>query len=130
MSAPSAVAAPFTGGGRERGSGSVLTLALVVAIVVLGMALVSAGARTLARVDAQNAADLAALAGAHAARGHAAQGDESREAACEAASAAARANRATVVRCAAAGATLTVLVRGGRGAEASAVAGPAWARAP
>ncbi|MCL2594364.1 MAG: pilus assembly protein TadG-related protein [Promicromonosporaceae bacterium] len=52
----------------ERGAGTVLALGLIAVIALLGLSLGALGAAQQARVAAQTAADLAALAGASAGR--------------------------------------------------------------
>ncbi|WP_084104723.1 Rv3654c family TadE-like protein [Demequina sp. NBRC 110056] len=113
----------------DRGSGSVVALAVVVAAVLLGLALIAAAAEAHSRVLAQHAADQAALAGAYAARGALAMGADATGAGCEAAREGARANGVALVRCAVRRADVTVEVRAPSGVGAVAVAGPAFAAA-
>ncbi|MFW2512377.1 pilus assembly protein TadG-related protein [Demequina sp. SO4-13] len=115
---------------HERGSGSVVALAVVMVVLVVGAAIVAGAAASATRVAAQQAADEAALAGAHAARGEVALGRDPAARACEMAAAAAGDNGARSTRCAVVGAVVTVevtLTRARLDAVALAVAGPAFA---
>jgi secretion/DNA translocation related TadE-like protein len=111
---------------RERGSATVITLAVGLVAVLMAMTVAAAGAAMVARQRAQAAADLAALAAA----GDATEGEAG---ACAAARQIAGANGAEIVHCGLNGwdAIVTVSVRphgtaGGLGvATASARAGPA-----
>ncbi|WP_448062189.1 Rv3654c family TadE-like protein [Cellulomonas hominis] len=78
-------------GGPDRGSGSVLALALIAVLLVVALALGMVSGALSARGTAQTAADLAALAGAEAAR--------SGVSACGRAKAAAARNGAALVEC-------------------------------
>ena len=105
----------------DRGAGAVLAVALVTAVVVLGLAGVSLAAALSARQRVIGAADLAALAAADAASG-AISGVP-----CEVAAAVARGNGARLAGCAASGLVIDVTVVGsfaGIPIEGSARAGP------
>ena len=93
----------------ERGAATVLVTACVGVLLLVGCALAVVAAMIAAHRSAQAAADLAALAGAVAARDG---GDP-----CAAAGSVAAANGARVLRCAAAGPEVTVEVE---------VPGPRW----
>lgn len=114
----------------DRGSASILTLAIVMVVVMLGAAIVAGAAASAVRVAAQHAADEAVLAGAHVARGERALGRDPAARACSAASVAAGDNGAHSRRCAVDGAVVTVEVslrRGPAEVRATAVAGPGHA---
>jgi secretion/DNA translocation related TadE-like protein len=105
----------------EAGAGAVLAIALVMAVVVFGLAGVSLAAALSARQRVIGAADLAALAAADAASG--AIGG----APCEVAASVARGNSARLSGCEANGLVVTVTVVGsfaGIPIEARARAGP------
>lgn len=115
---------------RDRGAASILTIALVVVVLMVGAVIVAGAASSAARVGAQHAADEAALAAAHAARGERARGLDPTSRACEVAASAAADNGARSTRCVVLGAVVTVeisLQRGRIEATATAVAGPAHA---
>ena len=102
-----------------------IAVALVVATVLLGVAVMAAAGHVRARVEAQHGADAAALAGAFAARAAVAQGADAQEAGCGAAREAGGLVGVQVDRCAAVGAVVTVAVRvTGQDAVVIAVAGP------
>ncbi|HEV7740978.1 MAG TPA: Rv3654c family TadE-like protein [Pseudolysinimonas sp.] len=106
----------------ERGSGSVLALALLGAAVIVAVAVLGLGSALATRQRVIAAADGAALAAADAAAG-AVPGDP-----CAAASGVAAANRATLVDCALDGLVATVEVSGRFGPvpfRARSTAGPA-----
>ncbi len=114
----------------DRGGASVLTLAVVVAVLLIGAVIVAGAAHSAARVSAQHAADEAALVGAHAARGERALGRDPAARACSVAASAARDNGARTTRCVVVGSVVTVEVSLSRGridAQATSVAGPAHA---
>lgn len=105
----------------ERGAGAVLAIALVMAVVVIGLAGVTLASALSARQRVIGAADLAALAGADAASG--AIGGVP----CEVAAGVVRANGARLAGCEAAGLVVTVTAVGsfaGMPMEARARAGP------
>jgi secretion/DNA translocation related TadE-like protein len=105
----------------DRGAGAVLAIALVMAVVVIGLAGVSLAAGLSARQRVIGAADLAALAAADAASG--AIGG----APCEVANRVAEGNGARLTGCKADGLIVTVTVAGsfaGIPIEARARAGP------
>ncbi|WP_230977541.1 Rv3654c family TadE-like protein [Georgenia yuyongxinii] len=117
------------GDGRERGSGTVLGLALVVVLVILAVAVVGLARAVHARGTAQSAADLAALAAASAL--HRAGG--SIDDPCTVAARVVEANDAEPAGCAVSGAVVEVRARvvvlgqsdGVLVARATARAGPA-----
>lgn len=105
----------------DRGSGAVLAIALVLAVVVIGLAGVSLAAALSARQRVIGAADLAALGAADAASG--AIGGVP----CQVATGVARANGGRLAACTATGLVVTVTVVGsfaGIPIEAHSTAGP------
>ena len=105
----------------DRGAGAVLAIALVMAVVVIGLAGVTLAAALSARQRVIGAADLAALAAADAASGAIAG------APCEVAAAVVRGNGARLTNCEAQGLVLSVTASGsfaGIPITASARAGP------
>jgi len=116
----------------EDGAGSVLVLAMLGVVVVLGLALGSLGAARVARAGAQSAADLAALAAADQLALGRVLGTSDVEGACARAREVAVRNGASVESCAHEGGGV-VVVRVARvtsfgPARAAARAGPASAR--
>ncbi|WP_297083652.1 Rv3654c family TadE-like protein [uncultured Demequina sp.] len=107
----------------ERGSATVLALALVVVALVLGAAVVALAGQAHARVLAQHAADAAALAGARQARTAVASAQIPDGVACEAARRVARAVEAELASCVVRGADVTAEATV-YGVSAVAVAGP------
>jgi secretion/DNA translocation related TadE-like protein len=104
----------------ERGSATVLTLALIAVVIAAALVAAAVGSVAADRARARGAADLSALAAAHAERVRDAglQGAE----ACDVGAAVALANQTTVVECrVAADGSVTVTVRAGTAT--------AWARA-
>ncbi|CAB4725591.1 MAG: hypothetical protein F2667_11915 [Actinobacteria bacterium] len=95
----------------EQGAATVLAVACLAVLLLLGVALGEVAALVRAHRQAQSAADLAALAGAGA--GAAGAGSD----ACDAAARIARANHARLVGCALSGADVTVTAE---------VSGPHW----
>jgi secretion/DNA translocation related TadE-like protein len=91
---------------NDRGAGAVLAIALVMAVVVFGLAGVSLAAALSARQRVIGAADLAALAAADAASG--AIGG----APCDVAAGVVRANGTRLAGCSSAGLVVTVTVAG------------------
>ena len=115
---------------NDHGGASVLAIGLIAVLLMIGGAIMFTAAASAAQLAAQHAADEAALAGAHAARARVALAEPVAATACVAARVAARENGASVTRCVAAGATVTVDVERSRGpvqTHARAVAGPAHA---
>ncbi|WP_432983797.1 Rv3654c family TadE-like protein [Dactylosporangium sp. CA-233914] len=106
---------------RERGSASIICLAVGVALMLMALGFLAGGGVIVARHRARNAADAGALAGAMAVVGGA-------RAACAAAGRLAEENDARLVSCAVAGPIVTVTVevvaRTGLAARAEARAGP------
>lgn len=114
----------------EQGGASVLAIAVIATVLMIGGAVMFAAAASAAQIAVQHAADEAALAGARAARAQVALGESVAATACAAARGAASEQGATVTRCVTAGAVVTVSVELSRGpttANAQAVAGPASA---
>ena len=114
----------------DRGGASVLAIALIATVLMLGGTLMFAAAASAAQIAVQHAADEAALVGARAARAQVALGEPVSAIACAAARGAASEQGATVTRCVTAGAVVTVdvaLSRGPARVSAQAVAGPASA---
>ena len=91
------------GSRRDRGSATVLVLAVGLVLLIAGLAGAALGAAQVARHRAQTAADLAALAGA-------ARAVEGTGPACARAGALAAANHARLLRCARDGWEVTVTV--------------------
>lgn len=117
-------------GPRDRGGATVLALALIAVVLLVGGAVIFAAASSAVAIAAQHAADQAALAGARQARAQAALGHSDANATCTAAREAAREHQATVTRCVEAATVVTVNVQMSRGwaqEQARAVAGPAYA---
>lgn len=111
----------------DRGSGSVLAVAIVGAVVVVALAAMAATSAFAARQAAVGAADAAALAAADVRLG--VVGGE----ACEVAARVAAANRASLVSCSARGAVVTVQVQAevlGASVRVASRAGPHPRRAP
>lgn len=104
-----------------------VALAIVVAVLLLGAVVIGTAAQSHARVQAQHAADGAALAGAFAAREAVAAGSDAQAEGCGQARSTAVLMGARVSRCEARGAVVTVKVEGARGVTAVAVAGPRFA---
>lgn len=117
----------FLGCGDDRGSGTVLVLALVAVALVVAAMLGLLGSAQLGRGRAQTAADLGALAGASRLLAGGSPGDP-----CPVAAEVVRRNGARLTSCTDEGAgvvTVRVVVRGAAGsATASARAGPTSAR--
>lgn len=114
----------------ERGGASVLAIALIATVLMVGGAVMFAAAASAAQIAAQHAADEAALAGARAARAQVAFGEPVTAIACRAARGAAREQGATVTRCVAVATVVTVdveLSRSLASPHARAVAGPVHA---
>jgi secretion/DNA translocation related TadE-like protein len=110
---------------RERGSATVVSVAVVCVVLVLGLALAALGGHLRDRATARAGADLAALAGASAVR---ARLDGAGVEPCEAAARVAGANAGTLTNCAEYDdGSVQVAVKSGR-ATASARAGPAAQR--
>lgn len=111
----------------ERGAATVLVISFSAVLVVVGAACALVGGVVIDHRRAQNAADLAALAGARAL----ADGQD----ACAAAAAVARRNDAALTECTIAGDDVRVRVGvepawlQGRTIQAEARAGPTWPRA-
>jgi secretion/DNA translocation related TadE-like protein len=108
-------------GGRDRGSATILVLAVGLVTVLLGVAVAAAGAAIVARHRAQGAADAAALAGAAVAV-------DGEVAACAVATDVATANGAQLVHCGLDGWDVVVTVQV-RPAGSAAVAGVSTASA-
>ena len=109
------------GSRNDRGAGAVLAIALVMAVVVIGLAGVTLAAALSARQRVVGAADLAALAAADAASGAIAGVP------CEVAAGVVRAGGARLAGCQARGPVVTVTAVGsfaGIPIEARAIAGP------
>ena len=116
--------------GRDVGSGSVLALAVLAAVMAGAVVVASLGAASSARAAAQSAADLAALAGAARSRIDAAMDIVDPGGPCHTAAVVASRNGAALVTCdVAADASVTVEVSARRGpwtVSRAARAGPAW----
>lgn len=113
--------------GDDRGGASVLVIAVIATVLMIGGAVMFAAAASAAQIAVQHAADETALAGARAARAQVALGEPVTATACAAARGAAREQGAAVTRCVTAGAVVTVgvdLSRGLARVSAQAVAGP------
>lgn len=114
---------------RDEGSGTVLTLAILGVVTVVGLAVAGVAAAASARAVAQSAADLAALAGADSLL---LTGGQEPAGACDRAREVAERNGAALEECAPEPGSV-VVVRVSRGtaigpARAAARAGPASAR--
>ncbi len=120
-------------GPDDEGAATVLMVGIVVTMVVVLALGLTAADTLMAASRARTGADMAALAGALAAREAFAAGRDAEGPGCSAAGEAADRNGAVVTACSARGAAVTVTVVAGDGVTrqtASATAGPAFAASP